>query len=337
MRGEWRTKEPIPFPASLVLKSGAFSYSKANEAMQARDAAGATRMHTTPGTPVRSQKQFDWMQLRFSSAWLAAALLLGIATPVAWSQQGREKPHALELSRAVRPWEFLPVTGTRAGLLGNESGRMEAWVYPLKIFREFHLKFHTEGRVLPAEALARTVTVRPESATILYASDTFAVRETFFVPVQEQGALIILDVETEQPLEIEAAFHRDFQLEWPAALGATYSNWIAEERAFYFGEEQRKFAALVGSPTAGEPQQEYQTNYSEAQESSFRLGVTAKGKERKLIVIAGSMEGQAAAEKTYRHMTWDYADLLKESAEYYRNYLAQTVSLDLPDAQIQQA
>src|SRR2546430_13049404 len=32
----------------------------------------------------------------------------------------------------------------------------------------------------------------------------------------------------------------------------------------------RKFAALVGSPTAAEPQQEYQTNYSEARESSDR-------------------------------------------------------------------
>jgi len=294
-------------------------------------------MHTTPGTPVRSQKQFDWMQLRFSSAWLAAALLLGIATPVAWSQQGREKPHALELSRAVRPWEFLPVTGTRAGLLGNESGRMEAWVYPLKIFREFHLKFHTEGRGLAAESLARTVTVRPESATILYAGDRFTVRETLFVPVQEQGAVIVLDVETEQPLEIEAFFHRDFQLEWPAALGATYLDWSAQQRAFYFGEEQKQFSALVGSPTAAEPRSEFQSNYSERQESSFRLGPTANGKESRLIVIAGSLEGRPAAEKTYQHLTADYEKLLKDSSEYYRTYLEKTVSVELPDVQIQQA
>src|SRR5712692_6560277 len=337
MRGEWRTKEPIPFPASLVLESGAFSYSKANEAMQARDAAGAARVHTTPGTSVRSQKQFEWMRLRFFGASIVAAVMLGIGVPSGWSQQMQEKPHNLELSRAVRRWEFLPVTGTRAGLLGDESGRMEAWVYPLKIFREFHLEFHTEGRDLAAEALARTVTVRPESATILYASDTFTVRETFFVPVQEQGAVILLDVETERPLEIEACFHRDFQLEWPAALGATYLDWAKELRAFYFGEEQRKFAALVGSPTAAEPRSEYQTNYSESQESSFRLGATAKGKETKLIVISGSVEGRAAAEKTYQRLITACADLLKESAEYYRNYLRRTVSVELPDAQLQQA
>jgi len=294
-------------------------------------------MHTTPGTPIYFQKLFQWMRLRLFGACLAATVILGIGAPTGWGQQAQEKSRDLELSRAVRPWEFLPVTGTRAGLLGNESGRMEAWVYPLKILREFHLKFRSEGRVLPAEALARTITVRPESSTILYAADTFTVRETFFVPVREQGALIILDVETEQPLEIEAAFHRDFQLEWPAALGATYLDWAAAQHAFYFGEEQKKFSALVGSPTAAEPRAEFQTNYSESQESSFRLGPTAKGKERKLIVIAGSMEGPAAAEKTYRHLTADYADLLKESTQYYRNFLAQTVTLDLPDEQIQRA
>src|SRR2546430_12819730 len=63
---------------------------------------------------------------------------------LAGAARAQEPLHSLELSRAVRPWEFLPVTGMRAGLLGDESGRMEAWVYPLKILREFHLKFHTE-------------------------------------------------------------------------------------------------------------------------------------------------------------------------------------------------
>jgi len=90
-------------------------------------------------------------------------------------------PPRPELSRPVRTWEFLSVVGTLAGLLGNEAGRMEAWVYPLKLLRDFRLQFHTEGQVLPAESLARTLITRPESSTIVYSSDTFSVRETFFV------------------------------------------------------------------------------------------------------------------------------------------------------------
>src|SRR5579862_4472676 len=74
----------------------------------------------------------------------------------------------VELSRTDRPWEFLSSVGQRAGLFGNEAGNFEAWVYPLKILRDFHLNFMVDGRKVPAEALARTLTVRPESNSVLY-------------------------------------------------------------------------------------------------------------------------------------------------------------------------
>ncbi|HEV3207577.1 MAG TPA: hypothetical protein VGZ28_11540 [Terriglobales bacterium] len=244
---------------------------------------------------------------------------------------------ALELSRTNRPWEFLPAVGTRAGLLGNEAGRFEAWVYPLKILSDFHVFFHVDGRVLPAESLARTVTVRPYSSTILYSGDTFTVGETFFVPVHEPGAVIIFEVETAQPLDVEVAFQHDFQLEWPAALGGTYGYWDEKLSAFGFGEEQKKFAAFVGSPTAQDMHEEYDTNYSSSKQNSFQLGVTNKGKETKLVVIAGSMNGPPDAETTYRHLVNDYAALEKESADYYAGYLDGTVRVDLPDRPLQQA
>ncbi len=272
-------------------------------------------------------------------AVLGAAVAQAQAPPAKSPEAGKgsEAPRPLELTRAVRPWEFLPALGTKAGLLGNEAGRMEAWVYPLKIFRDFHLKFHVNGQTLNADSLARTLITRPESSTIVYTGDTYSVRETLFVPVKEAGAVILLEVETETPLEIEAVFHRDFQLEWPAALGATYIGWDSALKAFALGEEQRKFVAMVGSPTAQNAQEEFQTNYSEGQENSFALGATPKGKETKVIVIAGSMTGRADAESEYRRLAAGYGEMLRESAEYYRNYLSQTVSVELPDNQLQKA
>ncbi|HKW25678.1 MAG TPA: hypothetical protein VJN48_07830, partial [Terriglobales bacterium] len=244
---------------------------------------------------------------------------------------------ALELSRPARPWEFLPAVGQRAALFGNEAGQLEAWVYPLKLFREFHLTFHAGGEAIPAESLARTVTVRPESATILYASDTFQVQETLLVPFKEQGAVILLAIQTMEPVQVEASFIRDFTLEWPAALGATYMSWDPERHAFSLGEESKKFAALVGSPDSVSFRQEYATNYSASNESSFTLGPVSKGYATQVIVMAGSVTGPAAAQATYKHLAADYLALLGDSAEYYRQQLAQTVKLQLPDAQLQQA
>ena len=154
--------------------------------------------------------------------WLLCVAYAGVS----FAQQPVQAPElSRELSRTIRTWEFLPVVGSRAGLFGDEAGRFEAWVYPLKIFRDFHLTFHVGDRALPAESLARTLTVRPESASILYVGDSFRVRETLCVPVNEAGAVILLDVETEEPLEVEASFIGDFQLEWPAALGGTFVTW----------------------------------------------------------------------------------------------------------------
>jgi glycogen debranching enzyme len=269
--------------------------------------------------------------------WLRHVSLVATAllfTVMAIAQQPAPTP---ELSRAVRAWEFLPVVGSRAGLFGNETGRFEAWVYPLKIFRDFHVIFHVGDRALPAESLARTLTVKPESASILYAGDSFRVRETLCVPVSESGAVILLEIETEQPLEIEAAFTADFQLEWPAALGGTYLDWDPKLHAFIFGEEARRFGAVVGSPSAGEARLSYETNYSSSNENSMRLGVTEKGKDTKALVIAASVTGLADAQKTYQRLLTSYADSMRRSAGYYRDYLDKTVSLELPDAALQRA
>jgi glycogen debranching enzyme len=253
------------------------------------------------------------------------------------SVQASESPKKLEISRTARPWEFLAAVGKRAGLLGNESGKMEAWVYPLKILRDLKLTVLTEGREIPAETLVRTVIARPESTTLVYAGDTFSIRETFFVPVDQPGAVIEIQVETEQPLELQASFIRDFQLEWPASMGGTYVAWSSEFHGFVFGEDHQKFAALAGSPTAAEPQLEYETNYGGTHTSSMKLGVTSKGRDTKIIVISGSVNGRAEAETTYRLLTSDYRRLWKESSDFYQQYLQRTTSVELPDAALQSA
>ena len=268
--------------------------------------------------------------------FLACSQLL--LSSIAFAEQPAK---SLELSRPVRSWEFVSAVGQRGALLGNEQGTFEAWVYPLKILRNFHLKFHVRGNVLPAEAFARTLIVRPESSTIVYAGDVFSVRETLFVPVHESGAIIALEVETTEPLEIEAFFTRDFQLQWPAAFGGGYEEWDPTLRAFRFGELSGKFEALVGSPTAVKTSEEVSTNYFSSRQNSMLLGITTKGIETKLIVIAAGatapLSSPQALPRLYEHLERDYWELLRNSANYYREYLDRTVSLKLPDEQIEKA
>src|SRR5262249_1398814 len=113
--------------------------------------------------------------------------------------------------------------------------------------------------------------------------------------------------------------------------------WDESQHAFVFGEESKKFAALVGSPFANNPQLAYQTNYSSSEENSLRLGVTNKGKDSKVIVFTASANGPAEAQNNYQKLNATFPALLRDSEHYYQEYLHRTVSLILPDPMLQQA
>jgi glycogen debranching enzyme len=274
------------------------------------------------------------MNRTLSNALLFLLLLL---TSLSSLSQSTAPPRDLTYSRPVRTWEFMPAVGQRAALLGHETGTVEAWVYPMKLFRDFRLVFHVGDRELPADSLVRTIEVHPEAVTLVYSGDTFSVRETFFAPRDESGAVIALDITAFQQIDVEARFHRDFQLMWPAAMGGTYANWEEKLRAFTFGEEQKKWFGMVGSPTAVEASLDFDTNYYSASTDSFHLGPITKGTSRKLIVIAGSVKSREEMESTYQRLSTHYDELRAAAQKQYADYLAHTTSLSLPDAQLEQA
>jgi glycogen debranching enzyme len=268
---------------------------------------------------------------------IAAAMFCLFASVGNASGQQAAGVASLELVRAVRPWEFVSALGTRAGIFGDEAGNFETWVYPLKILRNFHLRFKVDGQSFDAARVARSITVRPESTSITYAWDTFSIRETLFVPVREPGALIQLEIDNAQPVEVEAVFERDFQLEWPGTMGGSDIDWVPALRAFSLTETQQRFTALIGSPSATGFHQEFATNYTASKENSLDFGVIPPGKTTRLIVIAASFQGLPPADQTYRRLSSSYSQLLADSTAYYYGYLRDHVTLELPDAALQQA
>ena len=135
-------------------------------------------------------------------------------------------------------------------MLGTESGTFEAWVFPLKLLRDFRLIFTLDGRAMPAESLARRVIARPGSFSVVYSGDDFQVTETFVVPVDRPGILVRLQIDSYSAMRIDAHFTRDFQLMWPAAVGAPYIDWEESAHGFILGADGQHYRALVASPDA---------------------------------------------------------------------------------------
>ncbi len=240
------------------------------------------------------------------------------------------------ISRPVRAWEFLDAAGPRAALLGSEDGTLEAYVYPLKIFGGMKLRFAAGAQAIPGESLARRISARPGSYTITYAGDGFQVAETLVAPIGEPGALVLLDVRTRAPLRIDVSFERDFQLMWPASIGAAYGGWNAARRAFEFGADGQPYAAVFGSPGAALVSEAYATNYASAPASVFTLG-ELRGHAQRVLAVAASMKSSTDALAAYRRLIARAAALPEETARYYRDYLDRTVQVTLPDARLQQA
>ncbi len=242
----------------------------------------------------------------------------------------------LELTRPARAWEFFDATGTKSAILGKEDGTFEAWIFPLKILKDFKLSFLVDGRRIPGDTVARSVISRPGSFTVLYSSDEFRASQTFIAPPTEAAVLVRIEVDAKSPVRVDASFERDFQLMWPASIGTSYLDWDEATREFRFGADGQSYAAVLDAPGAILRSREYGSDFGGTNETSFSFGIL-NGHAEKTIVIAGSLESRDKAQQIARQILADPRRMAEDTERYYRDYLAKSVQLQLPAHDLQQA
>jgi glycogen debranching enzyme len=270
------------------------------------------------------------------SALLVLAVIALSATPLS-AQAGCDTVGGLTLTRAARDWQFLDAVGPHAGLLGREDGSFEAWIYPLKLFRDFRVNFRLADKLLPGEALPRTLTVRPESVSIRYIYDSFTACVTWFIPLRERGAVVEIALNSFDPVAVEASFVPDVAWMWPAGMGDAYSEWNAKLNAFLFSRDTHQFYAFAGAAGASPLATTYVANYSSVNTDLISFGPPLKGSATYRFVMAASFENQQQAEDLYRKLLASDTALLTEARDYYAHYLDNTVQLTLPDRNLQLA
>ena len=159
----------------------------------------------------------------------------------------------IALRGPARAGTYIADMGRQAALLGDETGAMEVWVWPLKLVRDLRLAFKVPEYDAPiaGSSVAREVIVRPEGTTIVYEHASFTVRQHLLVPLHEPGALILLEVTTVRPLDVLVQMHADFNLAWPGSFGGGYITWQADQRRFLLSQGGvRLYNAFIGSPYA---------------------------------------------------------------------------------------
>ena len=155
----------------------------------------------------------------------------------------------IELTRLAQPTQYFDRIGRKAALMGFEDGSFEMWVWPWKPLRNFQLLFYTGSSTSPIlpKDIIKTISVTPEAVTFTYSYESFTVREIIMVPVEEKGAIILLDVNTTIPLRIIPGFLPVMQPQWPAGIGGQYSYWDDDVKGYIISESRQRGLFICGS------------------------------------------------------------------------------------------
>ncbi|HXH07871.1 MAG TPA: GH116 family glycosyl hydrolase, partial [Vicinamibacterales bacterium] len=224
---------------------------------------------------------------------------------------------------------------------GYEGRPFEVWVYPLEVLDDFRLAFSLEGYPLPIQAgeIVATIRVRPEATEFVYTHAAFTVRHVLLAPVGEPGIVMLLDIDTTLPLTVHGSFRPRLRPMWPAGAMTPYTSWDGGTGAYVITEESGRFAAVVGSPGARDISlMPYQEEPRDVPVAFVRQLSPAEAQSSLLpIVVAGSVEGRAAALESYRRLLETIPQRYARTAAHYRSLFARTADVDTPDDRLDEA
>jgi glycogen debranching enzyme len=285
---------------------------------------------------------------RAGAAWICQAVLLSCFAQCAAAQvsPGLVKKFTLnrsglELERRTQLGSFYDVVGRKSGIFGYENQSLEAWVYPLKVLDDFNLSFQLQGYPLDIHGpdITVAINVRPEATTFTYSHPAFTVRQIIFAPIEEQGIVMLLDVQSVLPMVITGSFRPKLRLMWPAGVMTGSVGWNEKEHFYTIGEETNRFVGMIGSPTARDisvmPYQE------EPRDVPVRFIIDAVPESFKShfipIVIAGSIQGRPAAKATYDKLLGSAQSLYENNVAYYKRFQSETASILTPNQRLNTA
>ncbi len=250
----------------------------------------------------------------------------------------------LQLSRPAQPFAPLDVIGRRAAFLGREDGTGEVWVYPLKILSDFQWTFELGGdgrerQRIPARKLVTTVTVRPECTILTFSHAAFTVREIMFAPLDRPAVVILLDVDTQQPLRLIGSFRRELKLMWPAETAPSRMRFDARTSSFLLTDAEEQFAALIGIPQADAVALTDEQG-GQSRRARFTLDVSAIARRDEfvpILIVGAPTGGLDAARRTYAELRASLSQAYQATLAHYRRLREETVQITTGDDRLDRA
>src|ERR1043166_4978409 len=162
---------------------------------------------------MKDSRPARWLTL----ALVAAAQQLAALEPIPRFAFGSDP---LTISRLVEPGKPFTVAGERGAIFGRQSGRFEAWLYPVKILSQFSITAELANYPVPIDVAAQAafIEVAPAMTTITYSHAAFTVKQRMFAPRGDAaaGAVVLFEIASVRRLRLTFRFRPEMLRMWPA-------------------------------------------------------------------------------------------------------------------------
>ena len=285
------------------------------------------------------------MRMAIVAAVISGVLASGVARAAAQREPPRGVPRfplestGLFSRGSARSWANVIDQGRRSAVFATETGAVDAWVWPFRLIQDLQLGFRLPERseLITDAGLARDVVTRPEGITFIYAHAAFTVRQHVFVPVNEPGVIMLIDVASTGPLEIIVSMKPDLSSVWPTGVGGGQMEWQPDARRYWLVQNGLKpHHGLIGSPfaTSGTTGVVHEPGVT----TEFVLTIDAAVAARQFvpIVIAGGPQ-RDNVELVYRRLLDRASSYWRDRVAHFREVRQSGLSIAGPDPQVNQA
>jgi hypothetical protein len=282
-------------------------------------------------------------------AIVAVAISGVFASGVARATAQREPPRGIPrftlestglFSRgSARSWASVIDQGRRSAVFATETGAVDAWVWPLRLIQDLQLSFRLPERseLITGVGLARDVVTRPEGITFIYAHAAFTVRQHVFVPINEPGVIVLLDIASTGPLEIIVSMKPDLSTVWPTGAGGGQMEWQPDARRYWLVQNSLKpHHGLIGSPFASSSTTGVVRGPGVTTQFALAIDAAVAARQFVPIVIAGGPQ-RDSAELVYRRLLDRAPSYWRDRVAHFREVRQSGISIAGPDPQVNQA
>ncbi len=291
-------------------------------------------MSVKPARTAAGVLAFVFFMLGAGSIAAVAAAASGPPAPAGTVPRSAIEYSDLLLTRIARPGAPFDKVGRRFAVLAEEGGSFEAWAWPLKLVRNFGFSFLLGSSTAPIEGrdIVRTIDVEPAVTTLTFAHQNFTVRAHFAASVDRPGAVILLAVDSDEPLTVVCSFLPVLQPMWPAGIGGQYAYWDDELKAYLISEPRRMNHGFVGSPAARGISATPAHMLSDVP-SQFKIEIADPKAAADVwfpIILAGGKGKRDDVKAVYKALAEDPGGVYREALEHFRKLRETSLRVETP-------